>query len=139
MEDEGFIEIVSDDVFEWIVPCPKDDDGFSSPKFLVDAYNTSLYIDDGEFSIYVHDSFGLLLMDQATVSLVDGEKSRIVFSGKIINAVDESLVRTFKISKADLDEFTTSDGRLRTRCSFKRNWRAQRIALRLRVRPTTTR
>ena len=120
-ERVGSIEIVSDDVIEWIVPCPeKNGDSFWSPEFLVDAYKASLGIyGDGDFYLYVHDADKLLELYQVTIALVVEERSQVIVSGKVVYFEDQSLVKTFKTSKTDLAEFTTSDGRLRVRCSFQ--------------------
>ena len=120
-ERVGSIEIVSDDVIEWVIPYPSEKGKcVTSPRFFVDAYKASLGIyGDGDFCLDVHDADKLLELYQVTIALVVEERSQVIFSGKVVYFEDESLEKTFKTSKTDLAEFTTSDGRLRVRCSFQ--------------------
>ena len=128
----GKIEIVSEDVVEWVVPYPeKNADVFRSPKFFVDAYEANLEITRNkaelEFFVSVMDPDKVLKLSRVTIALVDDGREKIVFSDSVEDFYEEFIDCDFKISPLDVARFRTlvrqDDGssvnHLRFRCSYE--------------------
>ena len=134
-ERGGSIEIVSDDVIEWVVPCPyRKGDGFRSPKFYFDAYKAGLCVchRDNDFVLYVdiEDPDLVLRLSCLTIALVCGQRVKRVFSDKVEDYPEEFLSCEVEIPKKDIERFefhNDSASMLRFRFSFEMDERFRRL------------